>query len=179
MKPVSIEYVRAERWRTVWGIALFVVLATVGATGWQWLQRSGDARELDGSIAELKAQIQRAQTPVPAVVDPRQASTEQAIRLLRADYNKVFAAIENLKEPGARLRSMTLEVSSNTLRLEYDLESVVKASAVTEALNGGYDGRPWKLESVSAIGGPAIAGAAQAAHGGLFRGVWVVRIDSL
>ena len=179
MKPVFVEYARAERWRTVWGIALFVVLATIGAAGWQWLQRNGEVREIDSRIAEIKAQVQRAQTPVPAVVDPRQASTEQAIRFLRADYNKVFAAIENLKVPGARLRSMTLEVISNTLRLEYGLDSVVKASVVTGTLNEGHEQRPWKLESVSAIGGPAIAGAAQAAHGGLFRGVWVVRIDSL
>jgi hypothetical protein len=174
MKPVYIEYVRAERWRTVWGATLFIVLVTVGAVGWQWAHRNGKARELATRIAVLTAQIQQAQKPATVIVDPRQASTDQVALLLRADYNKIFAVIENLSEPGAHLRSMTLNAPANILRLEYDLDSLATASVVTGALNGGYEHLPWRLASVSAI-----AGAAPVAQRGLFRGVWIGQLDKL
>ena len=148
MNPVRIEYVQSRRWRIVWGVAVLAIISLAGAAGWHWLQRSGQAGDLNTRIAAIKAQIQRALTPAAVVVDPRQLSTELATGFLRTDYNKVFAGVENLNEPGARLRALTLEMSSNTLRLEYDLDTVVKASTVTTALNAGYEDRPWKLESV-------------------------------
>jgi hypothetical protein len=54
-----------------------------------------------------------------------------------------------------------LDATANTLRLEYELDSVDKAATITKALNTGYDARPWQLESVSAATAP------------LFRGPWV------
>ena len=179
MKPVHMEYIRSRRWRAVWGVALLAIVALVGSSGWIWLQRSGLPQDIDSRIVEIKAQIQRAQTPVVAIVDPRQTSTEQAIRFLRTDFNKVFAVVENLNEPGARLRALTWDASSSTLRLEYDLDSVVRASVVTTALNGGYEAPPWKLESITASNGLVAAGAAPTAPVAVFRGVWAVMVERL
>jgi hypothetical protein len=53
------------------------------------------------------------------------------------------------------------DATANTLHLEYELDSVDKAATITKALNTGYDGRPWQLESVSAAPAP------------LFRRQWV------
>jgi hypothetical protein len=49
------------------------------------------------------------------------------------------------------LRSVRLEAESNSLRLEYGLDSIVKAAAITELLNAGYPDRPWQLDSVSRV----------------------------
>ncbi len=177
MKPVRIEFVQQQRWRGVWVVALLVCLALVAVGASHWLQRERGARDVDTRISELTAQIVRSQTPITIKVDPRQASTEQAIQFLHRDYNKVFATVENLKEPGVRLRGLTLEVSSNTLRLEYDLESIVKAAAVSAALNTGYEDHPWKLESVSGPNSPATTGLAPTVP--VFRGVWVAQVDKM
>ena len=179
MKPVRMQYVQSGRWRAVWGVALLAIAVLVGSAGWHWLQRGGQTRDIDTRIAEIKVQIRRAQTPVVVAVDPRHTSTEQAIRHLRTDYNKVFAVVENLNEPGARLRALTLDVSSNTLRLEYDLDSVVKASAVTAALNAGYEARPWRLDSVAASNGSMAAGVVPTVPVVTFRGVWSVAVARL
>lgn len=48
--------------------------------------------------------IQRLRQPVLNPADPRYASAEQAARLLQLDLNKAFAVVENIKEPGVRLR---------------------------------------------------------------------------
>ncbi|WP_036838898.1 hypothetical protein [Polaromonas sp. CF318] len=67
--------------------------------------------------------------------------------------NKVFASAENLKEIGVRLRGLTLNGTAGVLRLEFELDAMPKASAVTEALNGGYESRLWQLESLTGARG--------------------------
>lgn len=42
--------------------------------------------------------------------------------------------------------------TAGVLRLEFELGAMAKASTVTEALNGGYESRPWQLESVTGGG---------------------------
>jgi hypothetical protein len=51
-----------------------------------------------------------------------------------------------------------LDATANTLRLEYELDSVGKAATITKALNTGYDARRWQLESVSAATAPLFRG---------------------
>jgi hypothetical protein len=179
MKPVCIEFVQSRRWRAVWGVSWLATVALVAVAGWLWLQRNGQTGELNTRIEEVKSQIQLARTPAVVASDPRKSSTEHAIRFLRTDYNKVFAVVENLNEPGARLRALSFDASSNTLRLEYDLDTVVKASVVTAALNDGYEARPWKLESVNATNGLVVTGVSLAAPVAMYRGVWTAVVERL
>ena len=108
--------------------------------------------------------------------DPRYASAEQAARLLQLDLNKAFAVVENIKEPGVRLRSMQLEPAGNTLRLEYELDAMAKATLITELLNAGYDVPPWQLESVSASGGNQVS---YMPTGQAVRGIWSAQLSNL
>ncbi len=95
---------------------------------------------------------------------------------MQLDLNKAFAVVENIREPGVRLRSMQLEPAGNTLRLEYELDAMAKATLITELLNAGYDVPPWWFESVSA------SGSAQAAYLPVtqtVRGIWSVQLGKL
>jgi hypothetical protein len=94
--------------------------------------------------------------------------------------NPVFASAENLQEPGVRLRSLTLEAAEGSLRLEYDLESMVKASAITDLLNTGFEQRPWQLESVSGSADIAtVGGMPMPPTTSGFRGAWTVQLKKL
>jgi hypothetical protein len=124
------------------------------------------AKEVGEGVSASQARLAELQTPVKTVSDPRAASVEVVLQLLKLDLNKPFSTAENLEEPGVRLRSLSLDAASDSLKLEYELDSVVKATAVTEALNAGYETRPWRLESVSASDSQ-------------FRGVWSVRMRDL
>jgi hypothetical protein len=88
----------------------------------------------------------------------------------------VFASAENLKETGVRLRNLNLDGAAGVLRLEFELGAMDKASTVTEALNGGYERRPWQLESVTGAGGGSQIGFASAQ---VVRGLWFVQLSKL
>lgn len=177
VKPIRIDFVHGQGWRTVWVCAAVVCVALVAATAWKWQKLDRATRETRDQIAAIEQELQRARTPVLTKVDPRQTSIDQAVKLLSQDLNKAFATVEGLQEPGVRLRTLTLDATSNTLRLEYDLDSVVKASSVTAALNGGYDNAPWKLESVSGSATSPTGGVALPTR--VFRGVWSVQMENL
>lgn len=167
MNPVHIEFVENTRWRWVSGGALVVGGCLLAYCMWRADQISQATQQEGARIAAAQTQLQLLRTPAPTVADPRGASTQLAAQLLQLDLNKAFATIENLQAPGARLRGLTLDATSNTLRLEYELDAVDKASTITEALNTGYDVRPWQLESVSAAAPP------------VFKGQWVVQLKKL
>lgn len=168
MKPVHIEFIENTRWRWVWGGALVVGGCLLAYCVWRAGQINQATQQESARIATLQTQLQLLRTPAPpAQADPRSASTQLATQLLQLDLNKAFAAAENLQAPGTRLRGLTLEATANTLRLEYELDSMDKASTITEALNTGYEGRPWQLESVSAATAPT------------FRGQWVGQLKKL
>ncbi len=183
MKPVHIEFVEKRGWRVIGAFAVAICLVLLGALGWRWTQLHSRAMQESDRIAALQVQLQKARTPIQARMDPRQASAEQAAQLLQQDLNKVFVTAENLNEPGVRLRGMTLDNTAGVLRLEYDLDSIVKASVVTEALNAGYENRPWQLEGVSGSAGNGLAGNGSVMQmvptATVFRGVWVARLKNL
>ena len=62
------------------------------------------------------------------------------------------------------------------LRLEFELDAMPTASLVTAALNGGYENRPWQLESVTGAGGGGQIGFASAQ---VVRGLWFVQVGKL
>jgi hypothetical protein len=183
MKPVQIEFIENHRWR--WMSAVLAVTCLTLASGFVWrgAQLNTAVAQENDRIGALQSQLRRRSAPVQNKVDPRQRSAEQVALLLQQDLNRGFTAAENLQEPGALLRALALDTTSGVLRLEYDLDTVVKAAVITETLNSGYETHPWRLEGLS---GPTADGFV--AHGAtlpmvpaapLFRGVWSVRLNSL
>lgn len=178
MKPVHIDFIENRRWRLVWAVAGMLVVGLMGGTVWQWEKMDQALREQSDRIAAAQLRLQQLRVvPTPINADPRRASIDQAAKFLQQDFNKAFATVENLQEKGVRLRSLSLEAGTNTLRLEYDLDAMAKASVVTAALNAGYENRPWRLESASGSTDGGQTGIVPGAP--VFRGVWLVQINRL
>ena len=183
MKPVRIDFIAQRRWRWVWGVAALACLALIGASAWQWQQIDQARRAKQAEIQTLldaQKRMQRLQAPEPQSAAPKPGA-QQAARLLQQDLNKVFATVENLQLPGARLRALSIDAASNTLRLEYELDSLVKASSLTQELNRGYDSAPWRFEGATSIGVREATGlgAGNLAQTQAYRGVWLAQLGRL
>jgi len=176
MKSLNIDFVADKRWRGVWAATAFCVLCLAGAVALYWHRTDRVLRDIESRTATSQQQITQLNARRVIVADPRQASAEQAVQLLRQDLNKVFASAENLKETGVRLRGLTLDGSAGALRLEFELDAMPTASVVTAALNGGYENRPWQLESVTGAGGGGQIGFTSAQ---VVRGLWIVQVSKL
>lgn len=176
MKSIDIDFVADTRWRWVWAAAALSAVCLAGAMGMYWQKASRALQDIESRTTITQQQIAQLNARRVVVADPRQASAEQAVQLLQQDLNKVFASVENLKEAGVRLRGMTLDGGAGVLRLEFELDAMPTASVVTAALNGGYENRPWQLESVTRAGGGGQIGFASAQ---VVRGLWVVQIGKL
>jgi hypothetical protein len=178
MRPVHIAFIEDRRWRWVWIFVALCCTGMLGGTVWQWKQKDQAIREVIERIGTLQTQLQILRTPVVVKTDPRQGSTQLATQLLQQDLNLVFATPENLQITGVRLRSLSLETASGTLRLEYEMDSITKAAALTESLNMGYEQRPWRLDGVSgAVSGGNAIGRSIAPV--MFRGTWSVQLKRL
>lgn len=175
MKSVQIEFIEDQRWRFIWIAALIYGLGLLASLVWRWETLEQSIREESELISEVQLRLQRIPAPVHHKVNPRHTSLSLAAKFLGQDLNNAFATVENLQEPGIRLRSLSLETVVDSLRLEYDLDSMVKASTLTEALNTGYEYRPWQLESIS---GPAGEGLMVSGTSS-FRGTWSVQLKRL
>jgi len=57
--------------------------------------------------------------------------------------------MENVDVVGTRLTGVTLDMASGNLAMEYALEQSTQGQAITDALNSGYDARPWHLDRIS------------------------------
>lgn len=156
--------------------ALVCCLGVVGGVAWLWQLAELTAQQENARIAAVREQLLQIRTPVATQADPRRTSSAQAAQLLQRDLNLAFSTVEHLQEPGARLRGLSWEAAANTLRLEYALDSVLKAATVTEALNAGDERRPWQLESVGGAGANGASGSVSMTSGPpAFRGVWAVK----
>lgn len=177
MKPVRIDFIPDQRWRVLWAVALLLALSMLGAAGWRAWQTWKSTQTLQSQIAQAQQQAQefRAQLNPPA--NPRHDSLVQAAKLLRQDLGKAFAAIENLKEDGVRLRAFNLDANSGTLQLEYEIDNLARAATVTSLLNAGYETRPWRLESVGAVAGGNTPGFAAPVQ--MLRATWVTQMGNL
>jgi len=180
MKPVYIDFVPDLRWRWVWAVAFVATCAIILWSGWQWQQ----ARELRGAtqarLALAAQQTARTAEPQNSTgVDSREASKLAAARLLQKDINAAFATVENLREGGTRLRSLSLDTTGDLLRVEYELDTLARAASLTFALNAGYDTRVWSLESVSTPAGDAGQPGAFATGRPAGRAIWSARMNRL
>jgi hypothetical protein len=176
MKQIRIDFVIDRRWLWIWAATTVALLCLAGLVGWQVQKSTKTFRGIESQIAITKEKMPVPGPPSLPVVDLKHASSEQAAKLLQKDLNKVFSSAENLKEPGVRLRSLTLDNLSGTVRLEFELDALLKASSLTAALNAGYEDRPWQMESVNGVGSniPNAFTTTQT-----FRGFWLAQLDKL
>ncbi|WP_439590379.1 hypothetical protein [Hydrogenophaga sp.] len=171
MKPVQIQFVAPRAWKFIWAITAVVLVALLGHTGWRLWQQHQVRLGLQAELAQLQQQLRERSTPKPAVVDPRHASEQAALRLLRRDWNRVFDAVESPELAQVRLVQMSVDAETGETRLEYELESFALTSMVTAALNGPGATTVWQLERVD-------AGAfRQVSNSGKARAVWASRQD--
>lgn len=175
MKPVAIDFVPDTRWRRVWAGCALGVLVLAGLWGWQAWQQAVALATLDEQIGQTEQQLLKLRAPTTS--NPRLASARQAAQLLQVDLNKAFATVENIREPGVRLRSFQLDPGSDRVRLEYELDSMAKAAAITSLLNTGYSRAPWQLEGVSTTGGGTQAGVMSMSQ--TVRGIWSAPLGKL
>jgi hypothetical protein len=173
VKPIRIGFIEDRTWIVAWTMTALSCSIIIGAVGWRWHQHQLVIEALDAQIAQAKKKATELQAKANAP-DPHRAQKEALQKLQQMDLNKVFAVVENLDEAGVRLRSMELDATGNSLRLEYELDSVNRAISVTAHLNAGYERGPWHLESVSAFGLAQSGMPAQK-----FRGLWSVAVDKL
>lgn len=177
MKPVRIDFIKDKRWRYVWTLTVISGLCLVALAAWKWQQLAKAVHHVESRIAVAMQQVAKLDAPEAVIADPRQGSSEQAAKLLQQDLNKAFASAENQKEFGVRLRNLNLDGATGTLRLEFEIDSLPRASSVTAVLNAGYDNRPWQLESVTgAAGGSNQIGFTSAQT---LRGLWFVQLNKL
>jgi hypothetical protein len=180
MKPLQYEFVEPTAWRWVWGFALIAGVCIAGAGLVAYQKTVTQHTALQDKLATLQGQLTRAQVQPIVAGSPQLASLQRVAKHVQQDMNVVFAAPENLQESGTRLKGLTWDASSNTLKLEFELDSVVQASAVTLALNTGYDAGPWQFESVSSAGVQSTAvGNGLQLNLPSFRGVWWVDVGRL
>jgi hypothetical protein len=174
MKPVRIHFIAGGAWLLPCVITIIAFGAVSGHAAWRWRQ---DARAIAALDLRLSAarKVRAQQTAQATAPDPYRAQKQALRKLLDADLNRAFAAVEGLDESEAKLRTMELDVAGNSLRLQYDLRAVADAAKVTFALNAGYQrGGPWELLNVAAAGGqPANTSGAS------FLGSWSAVLDKL
>ncbi|OOG37826.1 hypothetical protein [Polaromonas sp. A23] len=175
MKSIQIDFIQDKRWRWIWIACLLSGVLLSGVTVWQWQKSDRAIRETGSRIEGVRQKLSQLNAPKESLPNPRHGSAEQAAKLLQQDLNKVFATIENLKEPGTRLRNLSLDGASGALRLEFEIDSVGKAASLTALLNTGYDNRPWQLESVSTATSNPMGFGSALNH----RGIWSVQLDKL
>ena len=150
MKRIDIEFVTSRSWIAVWVVAGLISALVLGYCGWRYQAVESEMSRERVRLADLQQQWQKA-TQIKSVTSPTwQTSVSQARQRLAFDNSKVFAVIESVDVKGVRLKGLTLDVPSDILRLEYALEQATAATTVTDALNAGYDKRPWRLERITA-----------------------------
>lgn len=176
MKSIHIEFRTGKHWVWIWALAALCAVCLAGVTAVHWQKAGRAGRDFESRMNISQQQIARLGASKTITVDPKQASAEQAAQLLQQDLNKAFTSAENLKEPGIRLLRLELDGGAGVLRLEFELDSVPKASWVSAALNAGYETRPWQLESVTGAMGGSQAGFAPASA---LRGLWTAQLPKL
>jgi hypothetical protein len=178
MKAITVNFVPDGRWKAIGWVAAMLCVGLLANAGWRvWnveRERQAVLRQIDTVQTELR-QLQK--QPIQTLPqDPRRVHTDQVGKVLGQDLNKVFSLVENLAEPNTRLRNLSFDSGSEVVRLEYEMDSIPRASSVTAALNAGFESGPWQLESLSQGGGTGMAGSASAQ---IVRGTWVSKLDRL
>ena len=150
MKAISVEFVASRAWRWVWGVTAALLVSVFTFTGWKWYQAAKAAKPTQQALVEARAQLEKFKQREAPLIDPRAASLQQASDLLQRNLNSIFSTAENMQEPGTKLKSLSYDATANTLRLDYELDSMARSSSVTAVLNAGYEKKPWSLDAATA-----------------------------
>jgi cbb3-type cytochrome oxidase subunit 3 len=149
MKALKVDFVQ-DRFAAIWWTAVSIGLA-ICLVAWGYrLQQKTDLREqAQEQLAHLQQSQKLSQIDANKPLNTQQKKLQQVASELNLDLNPIFAVVENVNVAGTLLKTMQLDKSSGTLRLEFQLEDPNKASEISEALNAGDESHPWMLEGIS------------------------------
>lgn len=184
MRPLRIDFVPSTRWRLVWAVCAVFVLVIAGTFAWKASKLVAEAQATDAEMERMQSETDRLRRLSAPKAHPRSASASKAVTLLQFDVNKVFSAMENVDVAGTRLTGVTLDMASGNLAMEFALEQSTQGQSITDALNSGYDTRPWHLDRItSAPVGAFTAGNLFSAQGATSKlghsGLWRVEVSNL
>lgn len=149
MKQINIDFAPKRAWRWVWAVAFLLISLTILRNAWHWQEGSKVTELAKNKLSDLTLQSATASKPRSASPNAKDADLIQIGELLSGNFNHAFTAAENMKEPGAQLKALSYDAAANTLRLEYELDSMVRTSAVTAQLNASNAKKPWTLDSAA------------------------------
>lgn len=176
MRPLRIDFVEDQRWRAIWiigGALLALLLITYQALAYQNSRQQNELRqELESLQARMSAQA--SERPL----DKRHDHALLMAKLLQTDYNKVFQALETLKEPGIRLRQLQVDNTTGRVRVDYEFESLDKIPVISGHLNSGYTSSPWQFEGSKTSSGYLLS-LPRLTNQLMIRGTWSCSIDLL
>lgn len=156
MRPLRIDFISPTRWRLVWAVCSVFVLVIASAFAGKASELVAEVQATTAEMARIQSETDRLHRLSAPKANPRSASASKAVTLLKFDVNKVFSAMENVDVAGTRLTGMTLDMASGNLAMEYALEQSTQGQSITDALNAGYDTRPWHLDRLSGTSGGAL-----------------------
>ena len=177
MKILRIDFVETSRWLVVWVPTFFAIGAVIGAVyikdrSWQTSIDATKSQSVQLRVQERALKDAVTKTATQAM-EPRIAQLDGIRQKMRLDWNPAFATIENLQEPGTRLLLLRFDAASQTIGLEYEVQSIRQAIALTTAMNAGYATAPWKLEGATGVELAAPKGSDR------MRATWTTRLSDL
>ena len=149
MKAIKVDFVQ-DRFGAIWWTAVSIGLVIcLGAWGYRLQQKIDLKEQAQEQLADLQQSQKQSQIDANKPLNAQQKKLLQIASELDMDLNPVFAVVENVNVAGTLLKTMQLDKTSGTLRLEFQMEDSNKASEVSQALNAGDESRPWVLERIS------------------------------
>lgn len=149
MKALKVDFVQ-DRFGAFWWTAVSVGLAIfLGVWGYRLQQKIDLKEQTHDQLAELQQAQRQSQINANKPLSIQEKKLLQVANELNLDLNPIFAVVENVNVAGTLLKTMQLDKTSGTLRLEFQLEDPNKASEISEALNAGDESHPWILEGIS------------------------------
>lgn len=166
---------RRRSWLILWLLVSSVIGIGVGTSAARLHSRQQATKTLSLERDHLRGKVrEQAQTTARAGTEQQTRSHEERIldmkRRMNVDLNPAFATIENLQMPGAKLQFLLIEGAEQTVRIEYEVDSVNQATLLTSTINNGASIPPWRLDGVS---------TRSTSGGERFRASWTARMNDL
>ncbi len=154
MKAARIDFVPSHAWRWVWGLSVALGAAVVALALYHGHARQARLQALvaDTQALEQALRQSRQATAPKSAAQPQEEAARQWLQRMGADVNPAFAAAENLRVPGVRLKRLAFDGHGGSVQLEFALDTLGSSAAVTEQLNAGYERAPWVLNGIVKTG---------------------------
>ena len=177
MKPIRISFARSQLYVLVWLFAGLLSSVAIGIAFAKTKVINETDTKLSADIARLSVDVLRAQEDIARAKnelqsDPERQRAQTLTALLKADVNPAFSTFENVDVAGARLLQFTIDLPSDTVRVEYEVDTLAHANELSAALNAGFEKMPWRLEGLG--GSSSING-----RGEKSRAAWNARLSTL